>query len=132
MVVERPRSFIESPGVPGIPEPLKVQVMAKFVTQSAQKSSKRSNLFLYRRFHPHADKDGVGIVVAEKLNRRSLPDAQRSRGKNPHVAMLHLIEVGGRVQKLSRESQNLFAPPRLHAHFDGRSNSAQSIVLGQP
>jgi len=68
MVVERRRSFIESPRVPGIRESLKVQMVTKLVTQSTQKGSKRGDFFAYRRFHPHADKNSVGVIVAEKLD----------------------------------------------------------------
>ena len=68
MVVERRRSFIESPRVPGIRESLKVQMVTKLVTQSTEKSSKGGDLFAYRRFHPDANKGGVGVIVAEKLD----------------------------------------------------------------
>ena len=68
MVIERRRSFIESPRVPGIRESLKVQMVTKLVTQSTQKGSKRGDFFAYRRFHPHTDKNGVGVIVAEKLD----------------------------------------------------------------
>jgi hypothetical protein len=68
MVIERRRSFIESPRVPRIRESLKVQMVTKLVTQSTQEGSKRGDLFAYRRFHPHADKNGVGVIVAEKLD----------------------------------------------------------------
>ena len=68
MVIERRRSFIESPRVPGIRESLKVQMMTKLVTQSTQEGSKRGDFFAYRRFHPHADKNSVGVIVAEKLD----------------------------------------------------------------
>ena len=83
MVVERGCSLIESPGVPGIRESLEVQVVAKFVTQSTQEGSKRGDLFAYRRFHPHADKNGVGVVVAEKLSGPPLSDTAGSGGENP-------------------------------------------------
>jgi hypothetical protein len=68
MVIERRRSSIESPRVPGIRESLKVQMVTKLVTQSTQECSKRRDFFAYRRFHPHADKNGVGVIVAEKLD----------------------------------------------------------------
>ena len=65
MVIERGRSLIESPRVPGIRESLEVQMVTKLMTQSTQKGSKRGDLFAYRCFHPHADKNAVGVVVAE-------------------------------------------------------------------
>ena len=77
MVIERRRSFIESPRVPGIRESLKVQMMTKLVTQSTQEGSKRGDFFAYRRFHPHADKDGVRMIVAKQFKGRTLFDAQR-------------------------------------------------------
>ena len=83
MVVEQGGSFIKPARVPGIRESLEIQVVAKFVTQGRQEGSKRSDLFAYRRFHPHADKNGVGIVVAEKLGCRSLSDTKWSGGENP-------------------------------------------------
>ena len=82
MVVEQGRSFIEPPRVPGIRESLEVQVVAKFVTQGSQEGSKRGDLFADRRFHPHADKNGVGIVVAEKFGCRSLSDTEGSGGEH--------------------------------------------------
>jgi len=131
MVIERGRSFIESPRVPGIRESLEVQVVAELVTQSAQEGSKRGDLFAYRRFHPRADKNGVGVVVAEKLDCRSLPDAQGSGGENPYVTVLHLIEIGCGIEKLSGNSENLFGLPRLHDDLEGPSDSSQPIILGQ-
>jgi len=129
-MVERGRAFIESARVPGIPEALEVEVMTKLVAQSAQEGSVRSYLFLHRRFHPHADQNGVGFVIAKKLNGRSLSDAQRPGGENPHIAMFYLIEIGGGIQKFSRDSQNLIASTCLHASFNGGSYSTQSVVLG--
>jgi hypothetical protein len=87
MVIERSRSFIKSARVPGIRESLEVQVMAKLVAQSAEEGSKGSDLFAYRRFHPHADKYGVGVVVAKKLNCGSLADTDGSGGENAHIAV---------------------------------------------
>jgi len=83
MVIERGRTFIESPRVPGIRKSLEVQVVAKFVTKSTQEGSKRGDLFAYRRFHPAADKNGVGVVVAEKPGCPSLSDTEGSGGENP-------------------------------------------------
>ena len=83
MVIERGRSFIESPRVPRIRESLEVQMVAKFVTQGTQEGSKRGDLLAYRRFHPDADKNGVGVVVAEKLGCPSLSDTEGSGGENP-------------------------------------------------
>lgn len=40
MVIERGRSFMGSPRVPGMPESLEVQVVAKFGTQSTREGSK--------------------------------------------------------------------------------------------
>lgn len=101
MVIKRGRSFIESPGVPGIRESLKVQVVTELVTQSAQEGSEGGDLFAYRRFHPHTDKNGVRMIVTKKFAGRSLPDAEGSGGQDPHVAALHLIEVGCLIEKLS-------------------------------
>jgi hypothetical protein len=117
--------------VPGIRESLEVQVVAKFVTQSTQKGSKRGDLFAYRRFHPHADKNGVGVVVAEKLGCRSLPDTEGSGCENLYVAVLHLIKIGCGIEKVSRNSENLFGPSGLDRGFDGASNPSQPIILRQ-
>lgn len=132
MVIERGRSFIESPRVPGIRESLEVQMVTKFVTQSTQESSKRGDLFAYRRFHPRADKNGIGVVVAEKFDCRSLPDTEGSGGENPYVAVPYLIEIGCGIEKVPGNSENLFGPSRLHGGFDGLSNSLQPIILRQP
>jgi hypothetical protein len=77
MVIKRGCSFIKSPRVPGVRVSLEVQMMTELVTQSTQEGSERGDLFAYRRFHPHADKNGVGMIVAKQLKGRSLFDAQR-------------------------------------------------------
>jgi len=132
MVIEQRRSFIESPGVPGIRESLEVQVVAKLVTQSAKKGSKRGDLLAYRRFHPHTNKNGVRVVIPEKLDGRPFSDTEGPGGENPYAAALHFIEIGCSIKKVSRNPENLFGPSRLHRALDGRSNSSQPIVLGQP
>lgn len=63
--------------MPGVRVSLEVQMMTELVTQSTQEGSERGDLFAYRRFHPHADKNGVGMIVAKQFKGRSLFDAQR-------------------------------------------------------
>src|SRR5215472_14592093 len=108
MVIERRRSFIESPRVPGIGESLEVQVVAKLMTQGTQEGSKRGDLFAYGRFHPHADQNGVGVVITEKFDRRSLSDTEGSGGQNPHSTALDFIEIGCSIEEFARNSKNLF------------------------
>jgi len=63
--------------VPGVRVSLEVQMMTELVTQSTQEGSERGDLFAYRRFHPHADENGVAMIVAKQFKGRSLFDAQR-------------------------------------------------------
>jgi hypothetical protein len=77
MVIKRGCSFIKSPRVPGVRVSLEVQMMTELVTQSTQEGSERGDLFAYRRFHPHADKNGVRMIVAKQFKGRTLFDAQR-------------------------------------------------------
>ena len=104
-------------------------MMTELVTQSTQEGSERGDLFAYRRFHPHADKNGARVVVAEKLGCRSLPDTQGSGCENPYAAVLHLIKIGCGIEKLSRNSENLVGLSGLDGGFDGPSNSLQPIIL---
>ena len=132
MVIEQRRSFIESSRVPGIRESMEVQVVAKLVAKSTQEGSKRGHLFAYRRLHPHANKNGVWVVIAEKLDCRSLSDTEGSGGKNPNSAVLHFIKICCTIKKVRRNSKNLLGPSGFYRGFDGSGNSAQSIVLWQP
>lgn len=67
MVVKRSSTFIEPASVPRIGEPelLKVEMMAKLVTERTQKCAERCDLFAYRRPHPYADQLGVRRVIAK-------------------------------------------------------------------
>jgi hypothetical protein len=115
--------------VPGIQESLEIQVVTELVTQSAQEGSERGDLFAYRRFHPHADKNGVRVIVAKQFDGRSLPHAQGPGGEAPQVTLPDAIEVGRRVEKLSRNSQNFLCLPSVHRRFDGGGDSAQPVIL---
>jgi hypothetical protein len=111
---------------------MEVQVVAKLVAKSTQEGSKRGHLFPYRRLHPHANKNGVWVVIAEKPDCRSLSDAEGSGGKNPNSAVLHFIKICCTIKKVRRNSKNLLGPSGFYRGFDGSGNSAQSIVLWQP
>src|SRR5437879_9738691 len=68
-VIKRGGALVEAAGMPGIRklEMLKIEMVAVFVAQRAEKSSERSDVFLYRGPHPDADGQGGRIVVAEKF-----------------------------------------------------------------
>ena len=68
MVVKHCGTLIKAAGVPGVPRPesLVVKVVAKFVTQRAEKCPKRGNLLADRSSHPDADELGLGIIISEE------------------------------------------------------------------
>ena len=91
--------------------------MTKLVTESTQEGSERGDLFAHRRLHPHADKNGVGMIVAKQFKGRSLFDPQ-----GPTV--FHLVKIRSRVEKLTRECENSWCLSNLYGYFNRRGNSA--------
>src|SRR5437667_4195526 len=78
IVIKRSGTFVEASGMPGIRklEMLKVEMVAVFVAQRAEKGSKRSDVFLQRGPHPHPDGQGGRMVVAKKFTRPVLANAE--------------------------------------------------------
>ena len=81
-------------------------MMTELVTQSTQEGSERGDLFAYRRFHPHADKNGVGMIIAKQFKGRPLFDAQRPSLEYAYVTVFHLVKIRRRVEKLTRGCEN--------------------------
>src|SRR5437667_2747225 len=80
VVIKRTGALVEAARMPGIRklEMLKVEMMAVFMAKRAEKSSKRSDVFLHRGTHPHPDGQGGRIVVAKKFIRPVLANAERT------------------------------------------------------
>lgn len=93
-MVECTRSFVKASRVPGVRESelLKIEVMAEFVTQGAEKRAKGCNLFPHCRAHPDPDHPAIGAVVSEQFARPAFANPQRARRENTNVALGHGIE----------------------------------------
>jgi len=95
MVIEHACSFVETPRVPRVhkPELLEIQMMAKFMAESAQQCAEGGDLFAHCCPHPHTNQHGVGRVVAEKLECPMLTGAQKSRRQYANATGRHFIEI---------------------------------------
>ena len=69
--------FVETPRVPRIfkAELLEIEMMAEFMAESAQECAEGRDFLTNRRPHPHANQHGIGGVVAEEFECRTLSGA---------------------------------------------------------
>src|SRR5258708_26814634 len=128
IVIKRGGAFVEAAGMPGIRklEMLKVEVVAVFMAQRAEKGSERSDVFLHRGTHPHADGQGGRIVVSKKFTRPVLANAESARCQHADIACGLLIKARQQFEKLLTAHANLLRFAGFHSGFDGLRESQQS------
>lgn len=103
-MVKRCRALVKSSGVPGvgIPEKLKVKVMAKLVAESAEKRSERGDMIANGGPHPNADQFGFRIVIAKDLRGPSAFSGPDGSGReNKGVRRFDFVEPSEGAQKFA-------------------------------
>lgn len=130
VMVERGGALVEAAGVPGIAESeaLEIEMMAELVAEGAEESAEGSDFLANGGFHPNADKNGIGMIVAEKFCSGVFANAQRTGGENASVAATDVVEIrGGTKEAFGGEAHGVqFAG--LHCGFDLCSELRQTIV----
>lgn len=133
MMVKCSSTLVEPPGVPrvGELEQLKIEMVAEFVAECAQKRAERGDFLPNRGTHPQPDEQRFRVVIAEQLGRPIFADTQRSSGKDADTTSRCSIELSGFSQKLRAGTADISHFSRLHGRLDGFRNVRQPSVLRQ-
>src|SRR6266851_6845491 len=97
VVVEGRSAFVEAAGVPGVAEgqAVKVEVVAKFVAESAEEGAVTRDVFADGGAHPDANLIVAGLVVAEEFGGGVFADTQGAGSEDFDAAAGDGVEVGG-------------------------------------